>query len=49
MPLIVAIVLQIIGVAGGATALGFWLDPWAALVPVSGAVFYVGLEMERRG
>lgn len=48
MPLIVAIVLQIVGVVGASLGLGFWLDPWAALVPVSAAVFYVGLEMERR-
>ena len=48
MPLIVAIVLQIIGVAGGAIALGFWVSPYAALLLVSAVVFYVGLEMERR-
>lgn len=48
MPLAVAVILQLVGVATVAAGLGLWVSPYAAMVVIGAVVFYVGLEGEGR-
>jgi len=48
MPLLLAVALQIVGVALAAACLGMWVSPYAAGLLVAAVVFYAGLEGEKR-